>query len=386
MRSAESCDSAHHSALNTRQWGKGVNGLLVVAGGGTGGHLFPGLAVACEARRCRPDQTILYVGRDDPEERERVRRYGFEFKGLRVRGLQRRRIHKNAMILYEHSKATLQMKGVLGTAPRGAVLGAGGYTSAPAVLAAWLSRWPYILHEQNSYPGVVTRYFSSGAAAVCTTYEESHAYLAGSRHILTGMPVRPEVLPPEGWARGPEPGDPPCVLIVGGSQGARALVNLTLDAVEHLEKRNVRYRLVLQTGTRNQDLVANLPKRPHVRTVAFIEDMASAYKEADLLACRAGAGTLAEAALWRLPALVIPLPTSVGDHQRINALHYERAGGARVLSQDVLDGLRLATAIQDILQNAPVWSKMKTGMSSQARPEAALKVLQVIEQVTGGLS
>jgi UDP-N-acetylglucosamine--N-acetylmuramyl-(pentapeptide) pyrophosphoryl-undecaprenol N-acetylglucosamine transferase len=159
-----------------------------------------------------------------------------------------------------------------------------------------------------------------------------------------------------------------------------------LDAAPHLDEWKVQYRLILQIGIRNQDLVANLPDRPYVMTPTFIEDMASAYKAADLLVCRAGAGTLAEAALWQLPALVVPLPTSAGDHQRINATHYERAGGAQVLPQDELDGSRLARAVHRILKNPSLWREMAAGMRSQARPRAAAQVLDVIEQVTGGLS
>lgn len=363
-----------------------MDGLFVIAGGGTGGHLFPGLAVAREARRRQPGQPILYVGRDDPEERERVEHDGFEFKGLRVRGLQRRRIQKNMMILYEHAKATLQMKGILSAAQRGAVLGVGGYASAPAVLAARFSRWPIILHEQNSYPGVVTRYFSGHAAAICTTFEESHPHLAGPRPVVTGMPVRPKAQPPEGWARETELREPPCILLLGGSQGARALVTFMLDAAQQLDEWKITYRLIVQTGTRNQDLAADLPERPHVLTPTFIEDMASAYQEADLLVCRAGAGTLAEAALWQLPALIVPFPTSAGDHQTINARHYERSGGARVLPQEELDGPRLAKAIHHVLKNPSLWHEMSVGMSSQAYPGAAGRVVDVIEKVTGGPS
>ena len=363
-----------------------MDGLLVVAGGGTGGHLFPGLAVACEARRHRPDQPILYVGRDDPGERRKVERYDLEFKGLHVRGLQRRRIYRNVTILCEHAKATLQMKRILGSAPRGAVLGVGGYASAPAVLAARLSRWPIILHEQNSYPGVVNRYFSRHATAICITFEESQLHLSGPKPLLTGMPVRPEVHPPEGWQRGKEIGDPPCILLLGGSQGARSLVSVMLKASQVMDESGVPYRLILQTGVRNQDLVADLPERPHVLTPAFLEDMATVYKAADIVVCRAGAGTLAEAALWQLPALVIPLPTSAGQHQWNNARHFMRAGGARILPEEELDGNRLAKAIQQVLNNETLWRKMVAGMASQAHREAAAQVFAVIEQVTGGSS
>ncbi|MFH1738421.1 MAG: undecaprenyldiphospho-muramoylpentapeptide beta-N-acetylglucosaminyltransferase [bacterium] len=361
-----------------------MDGLLVVAGGGTGGHLYPGLAVAREARRRDPNQSILYVGRDDPGEKESVEREGFEFRGFKVRGLQRRRIYRNLFIVYEHLKAMLQMKGILSAAPRGAVLGMGGYASAAAVLAARLSRWPLILHEQNSYPGVVNRYFSRHAAAVCITFQESQPHFSGLRPELTGMPIRREVHPPEGWQRRTEPGDPPCILLLGGSQGARSLVTTMLDAARQMDESKISYRLILQTGIRNQDLVAGIPERPHVLTPAFLDDVASAYKVADILVCRAGAGTLAEAALWQLPALIVPLPTSAGNHQMTNARHFERVGAARILPQDELDGPRLVRAVQSILNNRSLWREMVAGMASQAQLEASQRVLGVIEQVAGG--
>jgi len=361
-----------------------MDGLFVITGGGTGGHLFPGLAVAFEARRREPDQRILYVSRESAEERERVEQHGFEFKGLTVRGLSRRRIHRNIKILYEHAKATLQMKGILSASARGAVLGVGGYASAPAVLAARLARWPIVLHEQNSFPGVVTRWFSKHAAAVCTSFEESHPHLEGPKPVLTGMPVRPEIQPPDNWSRGQDIKKPPCILVLGGSQGARALVQIALDSIDHLDERNIEFRMILQTGQQNRDLVQGLPERGQIVTPAFIENMADAYKAADLLVCRAGAGTLAEAALWQLPALIVPLPTSAGDHQTTNARHFERARAARVLPQDELDGARLARAIERILGNESLWREMIDGMRTQARPGAAAKILDTVEQAARG--
>ena len=247
-----------------------MDGLFVITGGGTGGHLFPGLAVAFEARRREPDQRILYVSRESAEEQERVEQHGFEFKGLTVRGLSRRRIHRNVKILYEHAKATLQMKGILSASARGAVLGVGGYASAPAVLAARLARWPIVLHEQNSFPGVVTRWFSKHAAAVCTSFEESHPHLEGPKPVLTGMPVRPEIQPPDNWSRGQDIKKPPCILVLGGSQGARALVKTVLDSIDHLDERNIEFRMILQTGQQNRDLVQGLPERGQIVTPATI--------------------------------------------------------------------------------------------------------------------
>ncbi|HPA44232.1 MAG TPA: undecaprenyldiphospho-muramoylpentapeptide beta-N-acetylglucosaminyltransferase [bacterium] len=363
-----------------------MNGLFIVTGGGTGGHLYPALSVACEARKRRPDQPLLYIGGDSPAERRKVEKLGIPFQSYPLRGLRRHRILQNFGILLEHAKATARIKRILNAAPTGIVFGVGGYASAPAVLAARIARWPIVLHEQNSYPGVVNRWFSKYARAICITYEECKSYLSGPQPILTGLPIRPEVLPPEGWNRSEHLNNPPCILVLGGSQGARSLVETVLDTSLRMDEMNYPYRMVLQTGERNQDIAETFPPRSHVSAPAFIEDMASVYKSADLLICRAGAATLAEAAAWQLPAILVPLPTSTGNHQMKNALHYQRTGRAHVIAQGDLNRDLLFHAIFRILEDDSRRKSMIVGMASQADLQAHVKIMDVIESVAGGLS
>ncbi len=363
-----------------------MNGLLIITGGGTGGHLYPALSVACEARRRRPDQPLLYIGGDSPVEKRKVEKLGIPFQGYPVRGLCRRRMSQNMEILLEHAKATAQAKRLLNSAPRGIVFGVGGYASAPAILAARIARWPIVLHEQNSYPGVVNRWFSQYARAICITYAECQRYLSGPPPVQTGLPIRPEVLPPEHWRRSERPSDPPCILILGGSQGARSLVETVLETSLYMDEIDYKYRMVLQTGEKNQDLVELFPPRSHISTPAFIEDMAPVYRSADLLICRAGAATLAEAAAWQLPAILVPLPTSAGDHQMKNALHYQRAGGAHVIAQNDLNKNLLFHTICRTLEDDSRRKNMITRMALQAELQAHVKVMDVIESVAGGLA
>ncbi|HOE10631.1 MAG TPA: undecaprenyldiphospho-muramoylpentapeptide beta-N-acetylglucosaminyltransferase [bacterium] len=363
-----------------------MNGLLIITGGGTGGHLYPALSVAREARRRRPDQPLLYIGADSPVEKEKMEKLGIPFQGYPVRGLRRRGMFQNIGILLEHAKATAQITRLLKSVPRGIVFGVGGYASAPAMLAARIARWPIVLHEQNSYPGVVNRWFSKYARATCITYTECQRYLNGPPPVLTGLPIRPEVLPPEGWRRSERPSNPPCILILGGSQGARSLVEIVFHTSLYMDEINYKYRMILQTGEKNRDLVEQCPPRSHIATPAFIEDMASVYRSADLLICRAGAATLAEAAAWQLPAILVPLPTSTGDHQMKNALHYQRSGGAHVIGQDNLNTTLLFRTISHTLEDDSRRKNMITGMALQAELHAHVKVVDVIESVAGGLA
>jgi len=153
-----------------------------------------------------------------------------------------------------------------------------------------------------------------------------------------------------------------------------------------MDEIDYKYRMVLQTGEKNQDLVELFPPRSHISTPAFIEDMAPVYRSADLLICRAGAATLAEAAAWQLPAILVPLPTSAGDHQMKNALHYQRAGGAHVIAQNDLNKNLLFHTICRTLEDDSRRKNMITRMALQAELQAHVKVMDVIESVAGGLA
>jgi UDP-N-acetylglucosamine--N-acetylmuramyl-(pentapeptide) pyrophosphoryl-undecaprenol N-acetylglucosamine transferase len=359
---------------------------IIVAGGGTGGHLFPALAIAEALRRLEPACEILFCGADRGIESEQVPKRGFPLVTLPVRGLRRGRIWENLRVPADFLRSVVLAIRSLRRFRPDVVLGTGGYSSAPAVVAAMLSGVPFVLQEQNSWPGLVTRRLSRWAREVYLSFEDSLRHLRGpSRAVVMGNPVRFQSrklsraearsifgLPPEG----------PVVLVFGGSQGARRINEVLLEALPSLlAETNASW--LWATGPRHVEGIRQrldaMPKASErVYVLPFIDHMEAAYCACDLAVCRSGATTLAELAVMGVPSLLIPFPFAAEDHQSRNAQTMAAKGAAVVIRENELTPTRLTATLVELLNQPDRLRQMARAASELARPRAAEEIARRI--------
>lgn len=353
---------------------------VILAGGGTGGHLFPGIAVAEELLRRDATTRVLFVGSEKPLERDIVARAGFEHIALPSvsPSLSPTKIWRS---LSANARAFRQAHALFAHEHPHVIVGLGGFASVPPALAAWRANVPIVLLEQNVVPGKATRWLSRFADRVCLSWEEAAARLPSHvATLVTGNPIRREIAQLATTLRVIEP-SPPTLLILGGSQGATTLNHAVAQALEVLRPRLTLWRIVHQSGAADAESLrhcyaaTSLP----VEVQPFLPDMCSQYRAATAVISRAGATTLAELACAGLPAILLPLPTSAHDHQRLNARMLSDRSAALLVEQ-APDGTAplLATAVEKLLTDATERARLRQAIRALARPDAASAVVQAL--------
>ena len=352
---------------------------VLIAGGGTGGHIYPGIAVAEELKRLDPAIEIKFVGGDRGLEGRVVPEAGFELFTIGARGLPRRAPWKVPGALLANAGAFLASIGIVNSWQPDVVLGTGGYVSAPVVVAAWLARRPVVLQEQNSVPGLTNRLLARVADEVHLAFSESRGWFARKDRLkLSGNPVRREILSGErkpalarfGLAEGI-----PTAFVFGGSRGARRINEATLDAIARL-RGHLGAQFILQTGkedfawAREKAEAQGLP----VTVVPYLTHIHEAYAAADLVVCRAGAMTLAEIAACGVPAILVPYPYAAYNHQEVNAQNLAERGGAVMIKDGELTGERLAHELSRLLKDRETLIRMSANARRFARPDAAQRI------------
>jgi UDP-N-acetylglucosamine--N-acetylmuramyl-(pentapeptide) pyrophosphoryl-undecaprenol N-acetylglucosamine transferase len=323
---------------------------LAVAGGGTGGHIFPGLAVAREFRRSEPGTRVLYLGAAGRLEERVVPREGegVRFHGLRVRGLKGQGPLGAVAALALAARAVVECRREIAAFGADLLLGTGGYSSGPAAVAARTLGIPVVLQEQNAVPGLTNRLLARIARRVFIAFEPARRHFPAGRTVLAGNPVRDEAL-----GAGAEVGRGPGLrlLVLGGSQGARGVNRLVAGALPAFAAAGLDLSFVHQSGDPECEAVAAAYRDAGLtaEVAAFFEAMGRRYGAADLVIARAGAGTIAEIAANGRPAILVPFPHAAGDHQRVNARWLADRGGALVIEEQAADAsgalVRAVTAL-----------------------------------------
>jgi UDP-N-acetylglucosamine--N-acetylmuramyl-(pentapeptide) pyrophosphoryl-undecaprenol N-acetylglucosamine transferase len=357
---------------------------IVVAGGGTGGHLYPGIAVARELLRRMPGARVSFVGTALGLEARVVPKEGFELDLIRSAGLKGKsllsRLRGAALLPMGLADAT---RVILRRRPD-VVMGVGGYSSGPVVLLAALGGIPTMVLEQNAVPGLTNRMLARWVRAAAVTFDETLAHFRG-RGFVAGNPVRREFF--EVPERPRADGQPRKVriLVLGGSQGARGINLALVAAAPELARRRPGLELVHQTGDRELAPVREAYERAGVaaRSVAFLDAVADEMTAADLVISRAGATALAELAAAGRPAILVPFPAATDDHQRKNARVVAAAGGAIVIDESELSGTRLAEVADGLLADPSRLAAMSRAMRGLARPDAAARIVDRLLELAG---
>jgi UDP-N-acetylglucosamine--N-acetylmuramyl-(pentapeptide) pyrophosphoryl-undecaprenol N-acetylglucosamine transferase len=361
---------------------------IVIAGGGTGGHLYPGIAVAREIVSRRPDAQISFVGTAKGIEARAVPLAGFPLDLIRSGGIKGKSIAARGRGAALLPVSLMDAWRVVSRRHPHLVIGVGGYSSGPVVLVAALRGVPTLLLEQNAVPGLTNRMLAPYASAAAVTFESTTAFF-GSKAFVSGNPVRPEFLNAvelHTELDADEHAASTRVLVFGGSQGAHAINLAMVEAAAELAAHASLLRLTHQTGERDVEMVraAYRNARLDADVAPFFDDMGRQVGRADLIVCRAGATTLAEITAAGKAAILIPLPTATDDHQRKNAEALVAAGAADMLAQSDLTGRTLAQRVLALAADRVARTRMSVAARTLARPDAARmivdRVMELVKQ------
>lgn len=355
---------------------------LLIAGGGTGGHLYPGIAVARAWLGKGPDHQVLFVGTARGIEARVLPREGLPLETISAAGVLGRsfgrQLEAAAMLVW----GLAQSLGLVGRFRPNVVLGVGGYASAPAVVASWMRRRPIVLLEQNIVPGLANRLLARLARRVAVSLPGAAPHFPSGKVVETGLPLRPEFA--EVPARGVDFWEGPLrVLIFGGSQGAHAINRAVVEALPHLGEALGGMRFVHQTGEADFEEVraAYAESGAQAEVVPFLYDMAERYRWAHLAVARAGAVTVSELVASCVPAFLVPLPTATHGHQEANARYLEENGAARMILQRDLAGEGLAAGLRELEGNRAALAEMSRRAGALRRQGASEAVAALCRDV-----
>src|SRR5215467_3884404 len=357
---------------------------ILIAGGGTGGHLYPGIAVAKELLSRYPDAPITFAGTARGIEARVIPREGFGLDLIRSSGLKGKSLTTAIRGALIAPVSLIDAWSIVSQRQPDLVIGVGGYSSGPVVLVAWLRGVPTMVLEQNAVPGLTNRLLSRFVRAAAVTFDSTKTFF-GEKGFVSGNPVRAEfVAETRGIRREPDITNPTeartdeqpsgvQVLVFGGSQGAHAINLAMVEAAPELAAGSPRLRLAHQTGERDVEMVRAAYAAAGIQADVqpFFYDMGRRVGAADLIICRAGATTIAEISAAAKPAILIPLPTATDDHQRRNAEALAAAGAAEVLLQPEATGSVLAGRIKHLAVDAERRARLSAQARKFARPDAA---------------
>lgn len=344
---------------------------VIVSAAGTGGHINPAIAIANKIRQKNPDSEIIFIGTNHGLENDLVPRAGFELKRIEAYGLKKEISFKNLKHIFQTIRSTKEVKKIIDEFKPDLVVGTGGYICGPVFAAATSKKIPAVLHESNAYPGKAVKMFAKEVDCVLVGFEEAKERLSeAKRVVVTGTPTkikkltiardeRQKILSDLGVKS-----DLPIVLIFGGSQGAQAINEATVDLIK--AKLNKDYQIIWATGQNQYDVVKesfekeslSIKNIKNVKVVPYIYNMEELINLADLVICRSGAMTITELAICAKPAIFVPLPSRAANRQEDNARVLEKLGAAKIILNHELTGEKLSGEIDDIIKNKAKLEKM----------------------------
>jgi UDP-N-acetylglucosamine--N-acetylmuramyl-(pentapeptide) pyrophosphoryl-undecaprenol N-acetylglucosamine transferase len=355
---------------------------VVIAGGGTGGHLFPGLAVAEELRNRDASTEVIFVGTEFGIEARVVPREGYPLKFLRAEGLVGVSTAKKIKAIAKMFFSVIDSYRIIKTVNPDMVIGAGGYASGAIVFLAFLMSIPTMILEQNSVPGLTNRILGKFVNTVCLTYQESIPFFPKEKTFLTGNPIRTYILKGSteaGYRLFSLEPQLFTLFVFGGSSGARSINTALVEALNYLHDLKDKIQFLHQTGLKDYEKIREAYRMAGFKgTIApFIYQMGEAYAVADVVVSRAGATTLAELTAIGKPAILVPYPFAAGNHQELNARKLREIGAAKVILDHELKGEVLADTVREMYMNRAIRTDMQRNSRSVGRPEACAKVVDI---------
>lgn len=355
---------------------------MIIAGGGTGGHLFPGLALAEEFKRRDNSTEVVFVGTEHGIEARIVPREGYPLKFIRAEGIVGLSLFRKIKAGLKLFLSFLDANRILNTVLPDIVIGVGGYASGAIVFVAGIKSIPTMIHEQNSVPGLTNRILGRFAQRICVTYQESLFSFPMGKPFLTGNPIRPRILKGDresAYKLFSLEKNVFTVFVFGGSSGAKSINRAMVDALNHLGDMKDKIQFLHQTGDKDFDNIREAYRKAGVKGMIapFIYQMAEAYSVADIVISRAGATTLAELTALGKPAILVPYPFAAGRHQEFNAIKLREMGAAFMISDNELKGETIAGHILDMYNNDSLRADMQRASRGLGTPDACTKIVDV---------
>jgi UDP-N-acetylglucosamine--N-acetylmuramyl-(pentapeptide) pyrophosphoryl-undecaprenol N-acetylglucosamine transferase len=354
---------------------------MLIAGGGTGGHLFPGIAVAEEVTTRHPKNEVVFVGTRRGLEARVVPESGYKLEVIAARGLKGMGPVRFLVGLLALPVSFVESWRILKKYRPDVVVGVGGYASGPVVLAAWMQGVPTAVQEQNALPGFTNRVLGNLVTVVFVAFTESRKFFPAKKVQLIGNPIRRMLL--DNYLRSRKAHDRFTVLVFGGSQGARGINDRVVEALDELAELKNELHFIHQTGAKDLDRVRQEYARRgfSAEVVPFIVDMSSAYSQAEVVICRAGAATLAELTVCKKASILIPFPAAADNHQEVNAQAMVAGGAALMFRESELTGKRLADQVRSLKGDPGALKKMERQAALLGRPEASKELADVCVQM-----
>ncbi|MEG1617647.1 MAG: undecaprenyldiphospho-muramoylpentapeptide beta-N-acetylglucosaminyltransferase [Bacteroidales bacterium] len=359
---------------------------VIISGGGTGGHIFPAIAIANAIKAQFPQTEFLFVGAKGRMEMEKVPAAGYKIVGLPVRGFDRKNLFKNISVLKDLAKSLLLARKTIRDFKPDVVVGVGGYASGPTLRMANLMGIPTVIQEQNSYAGVTNKLLAAKAEAICVAYEGMERFFPKEKIVLTGNPVRRDLLTPKGSKEdalrffGLDPAKK-TILVIGGSLGARTINQSISKGIPLIEKKGV--QVIWQTG-KNFETQAKqevqTANAQHIHPTTFISRMDLAYLAADVVISRAGASSISELCLLEKPVVLVPSPNVAEDHQTKNAQALSNREAAIFVSDANAQATLVDTALR-LIENNNKLDTLRNNISKLALHNAAEKIAQIVIEI-----
>ena len=360
---------------------------IIISGGGTGGHIFPAIAIANALRKLDPEVKILFVGAKGRMEMERVPAAGYEIVGLDIQGIQRKSILKNLALPFKLIGSILKSLRIIRDFRPNAAVGVGGYASGPLLYAASLKKVPYLIQEQNSYAGVTNKRLGKKARKICVAYDGMDKFFPADKIVITGNPIRRESVDIAGkrekgleWAK--LSSDKKTIFITGGSLGARTLNKSVQANIDKIIAADV--QLIWQTGKHYYpDIMESFRGKGHsnIRVMEFVDHMDLAYAAADIIISRAG-GTISELCVVGKPVILVPSPNVAEDHQTTNAMSLVTKDAAIFVADKDAQAQLIDVALE-LLNNKEKQKILSENISKLALPNADETIAKEVIQITG---
>lgn len=354
---------------------------LMIAGGGTGGHIYPAIAIAREFLAGDPSRKVVFVGTERGLEKQIVPKAGFPLEFIDVGGLKGKGGLDLIRNVFKIPMGLIQALKIVGRHKPSVVLGVGGYSSGPVLVAAGLRRVPTIIHEANAFPGLANRVVARFVTAVAVAFQEAAPRMSRRDAVVTGNPIRKEFFE---ITRPATTQERKRLLIFGGSQGSRVLNDAMTEALLFLARLKDRLEIVHQTGPNELEKVQAAYRAsafPGARVVPYLDPIVDEIGAADLVVSRSGAMTIGELAAAGRAAILVPFAAATNNHQELNARVVEKAGGALVITESELSPERLGLAVAEIINDPDRASRMGTAAKTLASPDATKSIVELIEKI-----
>lgn len=355
---------------------------ILLSGGGTGGHIYPAIAIANELKNRHPDANFLFVGASDRMEMEKVPQAGYEIKGLNISGIQRSLSIRNLTFPFKLIQSLYRAKRIIKKFQPNVVIGTGGFASGPTLFMANKKNIPSVIQEQNSYPGVTNKLLAKKAKKICVAYDGLEKFFPKNKIIKTGNPVRQDLLEISDKRKEATrffnlDENKKTLVILGGSLGAR-VINQTIEKnIDNILKNNI--QVIWQSGKLYFEEYKKHNEKEGVQVYAFIQKMNMLYAAADVIISRAGAGSISELCIVGKPVIFIPSPNVAEDHQTKNALAVAKNNAALMLKENELENFQ--KTLDGLLEDGEKQNLLKNNIKKMALPNATIQIVDEIEKL-----